>query len=125
MANRTRSDNDFARLTELILKFREERDWKQFHTPKDMALSLMLESAEVAEHFQWKNSEEMEAHIKNRREDIGDELADVLFWVLIMGHDFKVDIEKAFIRKMKKNAKKYPAEKVRGKHLKYTEYTNQ
>ncbi|OGZ01938.1 MAG: hypothetical protein A2946_04200 [Candidatus Liptonbacteria bacterium RIFCSPLOWO2_01_FULL_53_13] len=114
--------SDIKKLTSLILKFRKERDWKQFHTPKDMALSLMLEAAEVSEHFQWKNDKEIGHHLRVHKEDICDELADVLFWVLVMSHDFKINIAEAFREKMKKNAKKYPADKVKGKHLKYTEY---
>lgn len=111
----------FTALTARILKFREERDWKQFHTPKDMAISLVLEAAEVCEHFQWKNPAELEEHIKNGKEELGDELSDVLFWVLIMAHDFGIDLRNAFERKMVKNEAKYPAEKVRGRHVKYTE----
>ena len=102
------------------IEFRDARDWKQFHNPKDMALSLMLEAGEVMEHFQWKNPAEMEAHIAKYREEIGDELADVLFWSLVMAHDFAIDLPAAFGRKMEKNVKKYPVEKSKGNHAKCT-----
>ena len=113
--------SDLKELTDLILKFREERDWKQFHQPKDMAISLMLEAAEVAELFQWKSPEQME-NIKEANEDLGDELSDVLAYLLQIAHDFNIDIKEAFLRKLEKSAKKYPVEKVKGDNRKYTEY---
>ncbi len=112
--------NELKRLTEDILAFREERDWKQFHTPKDEAISLVLEAAEVLEHVQWKNPEELKEHIAAKKHDIGEELADVLFWVLLMAHDFGIDLTEAFDKKMEVNRKKYPVEKAKGRHTKYT-----
>lgn len=106
-------------LTEKIIKFRDERDWKQFHNPKDMALSLVLEAGEVMEHFQWKNKEEIEKYVKTNKEKIGEELADVLYWVLLMSHDLKIDILDALDKKIRKNEKNYPIEKAKGKHTKY------
>ena len=113
--------SDLEKLTRMVIRFRDERDWKQFHSPKDCALSLMLEAAEVAEHFQWKNGEEMARHARERKGDIADELADVLYWVLLMAHDLKIDLAAASRAKMKKNIKKYPVHEARGRHLKYTE----
>ncbi|MFA6386165.1 MAG: nucleotide pyrophosphohydrolase [Candidatus Paceibacterota bacterium] len=109
------------KLTEKIIKFRDARDWKQFHNPKDCAISLSLEAGEVLEHFQWKNKEEIEEYVKTHKEHISKELADVLYWVLLMSHDLKIDIEKAFEIKMKENAKKYPISKAKGKHTKYNQ----
>lgn len=108
-------------LQKKIVKFRDARDWKRFHNPKDSSLSLILEAAEVMEHFQWKSIEEMEEYIKKHRGEIGEELSDVLFWVLLMSHDLKIDIVKEFNQKLKKNEKKYPIKKVKGRHIKYTE----
>ncbi len=107
-------------LTEKIVAFRNARDWKQFHNPKDVALSLVLEATEVMEHFQWKNKEEIEKYIKTNKDDIGEELADVLYWVLLMSHDLKIDILEALEKKIEKNEAKYPVEKAKGKHAKYT-----
>ena len=107
-------------LTERIISFRDARDWEQFHNPKDVALSLVLEACEVMEHFQWKNKEEMERYIKTNKTEIGEELADVLYWVLLMGHDLKIDVLDALEKKMKKNEDKYPVEKAKGRHNKYT-----
>ena len=108
-------------LTERILAFRNARDWKQFHNPKDVALSLVLEAAEVMEHFQWKNKEEIEKYAKSHKEEISEELADVFNWVLLLSHDLGIDITAAAKKKIKKNEKKYPIEKAKGRHNKYTE----
>lgn len=106
-------------LTKRIIEFREARDWKQFHNPKDVAISLCLEAAEVLEHFQWKNKEEIEKYVVEAKSHIGEELADVLYWVLLMSHDLKIDVIKALNEKMSVNEKKYPIEKAKGKHTKY------
>lgn len=112
--------SDIAELIKLIIAFRDKRDWKQFHTPKDLAISLLLESGEVAEHFQWKNEAEILEHLKKHKEELGEELADVLYWVLLMSHDFKIDLPKALKKKIATNENKYPVAKSRGKHTKYT-----
>ena len=108
-------------LTKLVIKFRDERDWKQFHKPKDMAISLSLEASEFLENFQWSTDEEIRKLLKTNRENISDELADVLFWVLTISHDLKIDLRSALKNKLKKNEAKYPIEKAKGKHTKYTE----
>jgi NTP pyrophosphatase (non-canonical NTP hydrolase) len=107
---------EIADLVKRIVRFRDARDWKQFHNPKDVSLSLVLEATEVMEHFQWKNKEEMEKHLKESKEEVGEELADVLYWILLMGHDFKIDVLKALEKKILKNEQKYPVEKAKGKH---------
>lgn len=104
----------FNELTEGLLAFRDERDWKQFHNPKDCALSLVLEATEVMEHFQWKQGKEIEEYIASHKEEIGDELADVMGWLLLLSHDMKIDLPEAMVRKLKKNKEKYPVEKARG-----------
>ena len=106
-------------ITKRIVSFREARDWKQFHNPKDLALSLVLEATEVMEHFQWKNKDEVEKYVKINKKEIGEELADVLYWVLLMSHDLKIDSLAALDEKMKQNEAKYPIEKAKGKHTKY------
>jgi len=113
--------SDIKYLTDKIIKHRDARNWKQFHNPKDVSISLAIEAAEVMEHFQWKNTKEMEEYVKTHKEHIGEELADVLFYLLLMSYDLGIDIVKAFNKKLKKNEKKYPIEKARGSHKKYTE----
>lgn len=114
-------NNDISELTNRILQFREARDWKQFHNPKDMSLSLVLEASEVMEHFQWKNNEEIKEYVKSHKEKVGEELADVFYWVLLLSHDLDIDIYDALDKKMKVNEGKYPVDKAKGKHTKYTE----
>lgn len=111
--------SDIEKLTKEIIKFRNKRNWKQFHNPKDLALSMMLEAGEVVEHFQWQSETEMQEYVKKNREHIGDEIADVLKYLLILSHDLKIDVKKAVLRKMKKDDLKYPVAKSRGKHTKY------
>lgn len=111
--------SDLNQLTDRIINFINNRDWNQFHNPKDLALSLVLESAEVMEHFQWKNNEEMREYIKSNKNEVAEELADVLYWTLLMSHNLNIDIKKAFEEKMKKNENKYPIDKAKGRHDKY------
>lgn len=113
--------SDIKKLTKKIIAFRDARDWKQFHNPKDVALSLMLEAAEVGEHFQWKNEKEIQAYIKRHKNDIGEELVDTFYWILLMAHDLKIDLVNIFEGKMRKNEAKYPISKAKGNHNKYTE----
>ncbi len=102
-----------------IIKFRNARKWKQFHNPKDLAISLSLEASEVLEHFQWRSKEEVEEYIKNNKNEIGKELADVFYWVLLICHDLKIDIIDAFNKKMEENNRKYSVKKAKGNHIKY------
>lgn len=110
---------DISKITERLIAFRNERDWKQFHNPKDIAISLSLEASEVLEHFQWKSKEEIEQYVKNSKDEIGEELADVFNWILILSHDIGIDILEASDKKIKKNEAKYPIEKAKGRHTKY------
>lgn len=114
-------DPRLAELTARILAFRDARDWRQFHTPKDVALSLNLEASEVLEWMQWRQGDDLERHLAAHRDAVGEELADVLYWTLLLAHDLGIDLGDAFARKMEKNGAKYPVEKARGSHRKYTE----
>jgi NTP pyrophosphatase (non-canonical NTP hydrolase) len=112
---------ELEELTKKILDFRDKRDWRQFHNPKDLALSLVLEASEVLEHFQWKNGPELEKYINSNKNLIAEELADVLYWVLLMSKDLDINILQALDDKLKINEEKYPIEKSKGKADKYTE----
>lgn len=114
--------SEIEKLTQKLLKFRQERDWEQFHNPKDQALSLSLEAAELLELFQWKTPEQSKKFIQENKDAVADELADVLSWVLYMSHDFGIDIADAFKKKLAKNEKKYTLEKAKGVSTKYTEF---
>lgn len=107
------------KIVKKILAFRDDRDWKQFHNPKDLAISLVLEAGEVMEHFQWKNKEEVTEYGKEYKEEIGEELADVYKYLMLLCNELNVDIEKAVLQKIKKDGDKYPINKAKGKHTKY------
>ncbi len=113
--------NPIQDLTSRIIAFRDARDWQQFHNPKDVALSLVLEATEVMEHFQWKNPEQVEEYAKTHKQEIGEELADVFYCTLLLSRDLDIDIVQALTNKMIKNEQKYPIEKSQGKIEKYTE----
>jgi len=115
------NNRSLAELSKLVLDFRHARDWKQFHNPKDQALSLVLEAAEFLELMQWRNGRELEKFLKQNKARVEEELADVLGWVLLIAHDLKIDLADAFARKIELNKKKYPVEKARGSARKYTE----
>jgi phosphoribosyl-ATP pyrophosphohydrolase len=110
------------KLTAEIIKFRDERNWQQFHNPKDVALSLVLEATELLEHFQWKNNDEISSHAEKSSHEIGEELADILYWVLLMSHDLKIDISSALENKLEKNKAKYPINLSKGNSIKYNKF---
>jgi len=113
--------SDFGKFTQKFITFRNERDWQQFHKPKDVALSLALEAAELLELFQWKTDEQAAQAYQEDPEKFADELADVVGWVLILAHDLKIDLATALEHKLAKNAAKYPIEKSKGNAKKYTQ----
>lgn len=109
---------DIKQLTEAVLKFRDERDWQQFHNPKDLALSLSLEASELLENFQWKTSEEA---IQKNFDNMREELADIFIYTLLFANEVGIDLKEAVEQKLEKNNQKYPVEKARGSSAKYTE----
>lgn len=110
--------SDLKKLSERIKVFCEERDWDQFHDPKNMAISLQLEAAEVLELFQWTQDNQIK---KGKEYEIADELSDVLYWTIKLADKFDIDLIESLEKKMKKNEEKYPVEKAKGKSDKYTE----
>lgn len=115
------TDDSLAALTRAALNFRDQREWKQFHNFKDLAVTLSLEAAEVLEHAQWKSVAELEQHLADprQREQVADELADVLHVLLLLAEHAKIDLAAAFAAKLHKTAQKYPVEKARGSAKKY------
>lgn len=105
--------------TKKLVAFRHERDWEQFHNGKDEALSLVLEATEVLEHFQWKNGEALKKYLEEHKDKIGEELADVFYWVVLMSHDLGIDILEAADKKLEEIRAKYPVEKAKGRSDKY------
>jgi len=117
--------SDLNELQNKVIAFRDARDWKQFHNPKDVAISLTLEASEYLEHFQWKSPEQIKKHLKNHKEDVSDELADILYYTLLAASDLDIDLKKALIDKIHKNDKKYPVAKAKGSSKKYTVLTKE
>ncbi len=102
----------------MILKFRDDRDWKQFHNPKDLAISISLEAAELLEVFQWSGSD---ITIEGKEDKIREELADVINYCVLMADACNLDIDEIVQAKIRRNDEKYPVEKARGKSDKYSE----
>ncbi len=111
--------NDVKDMIEKIKKFRDDRDWMQFHDPKNMAVSIILEASELLEHFQWKTIKEVDECAKQNQDEIQDEIADIALYLFEMADNLGIDLIKAMEKKLAKNEKKYPVSKARGKHTKY------
>ena len=111
------SETTLADLKRLVGDFVDRRDWHQFHSPKNLAMSMAIESAELMEHFQWLSVEQSRrvADDSAKMADIGDELADVLCYSLAMANELGIDLSAAVLKKMEKNERKYPAEEYRGR----------
>ena len=101
-----------------VLKFRDDRDWRQFHNPKDLAISISLEAAELLEVFQWSAED---TGCDGRLEKVREELADVLNYCILMADACGLDMDEIIREKLKRNAEKYPVEKAYGSKKKYTE----
>ena len=101
-----------------VLKFRDDRDWRQFHTPKDLAISLSLEAAELLELFQWSGTD---LERPGNRDKLREELADVLSYCILMADVCGLDLDEIMNEKVAKNEVKYPVEKAKGSAAKYTE----
>ena len=107
-------------LTQRLLAFRAERDWKQFHNARNLAAALSVEASELLEHFIWAKDAEVAEIVDKRRDDIEAEIADVGMLLAYLCHDLGVDLAAAVSRKLDANALKYPVEKSRGRSEKYT-----
>lgn len=105
--------------SDLVLSFRDERNWKQFHNPKDLAISICLEAAELLEVFQWSGSD---IGLEGKQEKIKEELADVVNYCILMADRCNLDLDQIVREKVMLNSQKYPVEKAFGKKEKYTEF---
>lgn len=117
--------SDTDRLTELrdrLRGFVRERDWEQFHSPKNLAMAMIVEAAELVEHFQWSTEQESRELNDEQRIKVEQEIADTFVYLLRLSDVLGIDLIDAAHRKMDLNAKKYPADKARGRNDKYTAY---
>lgn len=117
------SEATLAELKAMVRKFCEERDWDQYHNAKDLAIGIITESAELLEHFRFKSHAEIDEMFTRtpKREEIGDEMADILYFLLRLAQRYDIDLAYELKKKLDKNEKKYPVEKARGSNKKYTE----
>jgi NTP pyrophosphatase (non-canonical NTP hydrolase) len=111
-------------LTETIVRFRDERDWEQFHTPKNLAAALSVEVAELQETMLWKTDDEVDELLKDPsgRQRVAHEIADILIYAMLMAQATHIDPAEAIRSKLEENAIKYPVDKARGNAKKYTEH---
>jgi NTP pyrophosphatase (non-canonical NTP hydrolase) len=104
-----------------IVEFRDARDWEQFHTPKNLAIKLSVEAAELLELFVWRKDDEMEEVVEAKRERLREELGDVLIISLLLAHDLGMDVYDLVMEKLRVDEQKYPVEKFKGRCEKYSE----
>ena len=114
--------NEINQLKMRLRQFAEERDWGQFHSPKNLSMALIVEAAELVEHFQWLTEEQSRSLEKKHLDKISEELADIQIYLIRIADKLNIDLLDSVKYKLEVNAKKYPAEKVRGSSKKYTEY---
>ncbi len=107
--------SDINDIVEQLVKFRNERDWEQFHNPKDLALALNVEAGELLELFLWKNAEDA------NKEKVKEELADVFAFAFLLAEKYGFDVKEIVLEKIKQNGEKYPVDKAKGTAKKYTE----
>ncbi len=111
-----------SELKKLVENFTEERDWGQFHTPKNCSMKIAIEAAELMEKFTWIESKDSYKELESNRKEIEEEFADVLIVALVFANQCNIDISSAIKHKLEEVKQKYPVEKVKGKHYKYTQY---
>ncbi len=109
-------------LRDRLREFAGERDWDQYHTPKNLSMALIAEAAELIEHFQWVDGDTSHLLTEKTRQSVEEELADILIYLVRISDKLDIDLYKAAERKIGINEKKYPAEKVRGSAKKYSDY---
>jgi NTP pyrophosphatase (non-canonical NTP hydrolase) len=107
--------SDIKTITEVLINFRNERDWEQFHNPKDLALAINVEAGELIELYLWKNAADA------NKEKIKEELADVFAYAFLLADKYQFDVKEIVLEKIQKNAAKYPVEKAKGTAKKYNE----
>lgn len=107
--------SDIKKLTEELIEFRDQRDWAQFHNPKDLAVALNIEAGELLEAFLWKNASEADSG------KVKEELADVIAYALLLAEKYKFDVVDIVTEKIKENGRKYPVDKAKGSAKKYNE----
>ena len=114
-------EDGLLQLRDTLRQFAAERDWDQFHTPKNLAIALSVEAAELLEHFQWTRDTDSEQFTPAKLEELSLEAADVLLYLVRLADKLNIDLIQAAMRKVERNSEKYPVDKARGSSKKYTE----
>jgi len=115
-------NSELSQLKEKLRKFAKERDWDQFHSPKNLSMALSVEAAEIVEHFQWLSEEQSNNLPQEKLTDVESELADTFIYLIRLADKLDIDLLSAAYNKIKLNEQKYPVDKVKGSAKKYTEY---
>jgi dCTP diphosphatase len=113
---------DVDAMQERLREFAKERDWNQFHSPKNLVMALSVEASELLEHFQWLTEKESNSLDEEKRIEVAHEMADVLIYLIRLADKLDIDLEASVDKKMLLNAEKYPVERVKGSSKKYTAY---
>lgn len=121
MKTAAHSSDPLLALRDALRRFAAERDWDQFHSPKNLAVALSVEAAELLEHFQWLTDEQSAALSPETRAGVSEELADVLLYLIRLADRLDLDLIACATEKLRRNAEKYPVEKARGNAKKYTQ----
>lgn len=116
------NQSDLLMLRDKLRAFAGERDWDQFHSPKNLSMALMVEAAELMEHFQWLTEAQSAGLPAENKQAVGEELADILLYLVRLSDRLGIDLREAALLKLEKNALKYPAEQVRGSAKKYSNH---
>lgn len=118
----TKNDIDISDLVQRLKTFAVDRDWEQFHAPKNLVMALSVEASELLEHFQWMTNEESENLSAELKQEVAHEMADVFIYLMRLVERLDIDLAEAVEQKIKINAKKYPVDKAKGRADKYTVY---
>lgn len=116
------SNEYFEKLSQQLATFAEERDWDQFHAPKNLVMALSVEAAELTEHFQWLTEEQSNNLSKEKLDEVAFEMADIYIYLTRLATKLEVDLPQYVEEKIKLNKEKYPVDKVKGSSKKYNEY---
>lgn len=108
------SSDTFKELKDVLREFRDDRNWKKFHNPKDLAISISIEASELLEIFQWKNSREVKDVSKERIDEIKDELADIMIYCLFLSEILDIDVGEIVLDKIRRNEDRYPVDRFKG-----------
>ena len=116
------TDINMEKLALRLRKFADDREWNQFHSPKNLSMAIAGETGELIEHFQWLTEEQSENLPENKLKEVGEEMSDIFIYLIRLADQLHIDLVSAVENKILKNEEKYPIEKVRGSSKKYTEY---